>query len=131
MCQKTARKGLCGHLLAPASWSPSDPENCRLARRANRRNDRSGKLLRCSPPMSTTVVQDDTQVCSPDCFVDYILIGRGWVCCRCNYANPVGSHQCDGSVPNNEYPYYAESCCHYPCAERCLSGSGQSRRRRR
>lgn len=53
----------------------------------------NGKASRCSPAVSTTVVHDHSQFCGRlECFVDHILIGRGWVCCVCRSPNAVGSH---------------------------------------
>ncbi len=135
MCRKAVRYGLCGHQLGPASWYPEDPEECRLARQAFRRHARTGKLLRCSPTVSTTVIQDDSMVCPrPDCYINHILVGRGWLCCECRSANPGGTTQCDGSVRTNQPPYYEERCLHYPCSN-CRpgggGGGGSGRRRRR
>lgn len=48
MCIKYARRGLCGHQIGQAGWTPEDPEDCRDARLANRRHAITGRLLRCS-----------------------------------------------------------------------------------
>ncbi|KAI1406394.1 hypothetical protein F4819DRAFT_156904 [Hypoxylon fuscum] len=113
MCWKTLRKGLCGHKVGNNSWGPENPEDCREARLANRRHARTGKLLRCSPPGSTTVVQDDTIVCGEDeCYITYVLIGRGWTCHRCGFANEPGVDQCQNEG-ETEAGY--DFCGHFPC----------------
>ncbi|EGY18690.1 uncharacterized protein VDAG_09216 [Verticillium dahliae VdLs.17] len=117
MCGRYARKGACGHQISRATWEPEDPRDCPEAVQANRRDRRTNKLLRCSPPQSTYLYSVHDRVCErPECRIQFEIVNRGWTCHFCRCYNQPGVRPCDGRMVGTDV-----ICGHEPCLA-CRSG---------
>ncbi|KAI1192573.1 hypothetical protein F5X97DRAFT_337446 [Nemania serpens] len=112
MCQAWRYVHICGHQRGAKWYDPQTAEDCKEARRANRRHGRTGHLLRCAP-LGTIAVSVAHACGKPRCHARHLLIPFGWWCHRCGQVNSPGAAQCSnlragfGQVP----------CLHEPCVE--------------
>ncbi|KAK4243369.1 hypothetical protein C7999DRAFT_18268 [Corynascus novoguineensis] len=93
MCQRVNANYSCGHQAGQSQWYPEKPEDCQAAVNANRRNARSGFLLRCSPPETTANYDVGGHCEKPECKIWYLEYG-GWICCACRTSVMAGFNTC-------------------------------------